>query len=204
MKADFTVLGDGIGDTGKLSGATLADGRDTRWERFRRGDRNAFEAIYLDNFDGLYEYGMYLVRDRELVKDTLHDLFELLWNKRETLGTIKSIDSYLFVSFRRNLLTAQKKLGKHLKLVADIPTGEATMAETEQREEAEHAQQLHHLLQRALEDLTPKQREILTLKFHSRLSHQQVSEVMGIKKGDVYYHFSKAMEQLSVVLSRYL
>ncbi|WP_461532631.1 RNA polymerase sigma factor [Sinomicrobium sp.] len=202
MKADFTVYRGSAQEAEKATEPFLVDGRAV-WEQFRAGDRRAFETIYLQNFDSLYDYGMFLVRDREMVKDVIHDLFELLWVKRESLGVVKSVASYLFISFRRKLLQSQKKQGKHLKLVQEMDK-EGVRAEAEQMEDIKHTDRLHDQLQHAVKKLTPKQQEILMLKFHSRLTHQQVAELMGIKKGDVYYHFSKAIEELSQVLSRYI
>lgn len=58
----------------------------------------------------------------------------------------------------------------------------------------EHAQQLR----RALAQLRPEQRQILTLRAMQGLSYQQIAQVLGLREGTVKSRLARAREQLRV------
>ncbi len=79
------------------------------WQSFREGDSYAFEQLLKQYYPLLLNYGNRLSKDREFVKDCLHDLFVELWNRKEKLDTIENLKPYLLLSFRRKLLRETKK-----------------------------------------------------------------------------------------------
>lgn len=50
------------------------------WNSFRSGDEQAFVIIFDRNVKPLYNYGMKIIADGDLVKDTVQNLFIELWN----------------------------------------------------------------------------------------------------------------------------
>jgi len=79
------------------------------WQSFKSGDKDSFQTIYFSHFNNLYEYGMRIVNDKELVKDGIHDLFIKLWNNKSNLSNITAIRSYLLVSLRTTLYNRMEK-----------------------------------------------------------------------------------------------
>jgi DNA-directed RNA polymerase specialized sigma24 family protein len=85
------------------------------WQSFKSGDKDSFKTIYFTYYSNLYEYGMRIISDKELVKDTIHDLFVKLWNNKLNLGDVTAIKAYLIVSLRSALYNnLQKKAVKRL------------------------------------------------------------------------------------------
>lgn len=69
------------------------------WQTFREGDSYAFEQLLELYYPLLLNYGNRLSKDREFVKDCLHDLFVELWNRKENLTTVENLSptcSYRF------------------------------------------------------------------------------------------------------------
>lgn len=56
-------------------------------------------------------------------------------------------------------------------------------------------------LYRALEDLTPIQRQLVALAFFRGLSHQEIADHAGMPLGTVKTHIRKALEALRIVLA---
>ncbi len=79
------------------------------WQEFQQGSETAFSRIYRLHASLLYGYGMKLVKDKELIKDCIQDLFIEMWNTKNRLGSVKNIKSYLFKSIRRKLIAAAIK-----------------------------------------------------------------------------------------------
>ena len=73
------------------------------WESLRKGNNLAFSTLYKKYIQSLFNYGMHIHSDRDLIKDCLQELFTEIWDKKESLGQVEKVAFYLFRSFR-NLL----------------------------------------------------------------------------------------------------
>jgi hypothetical protein len=79
------------------------------WQDFIAGNREAFKVLYDGYADALFSYGCLYSRDRDLVKDCLHDLFVDLDRYRTGLNPDVNVRAYLLASLRRKLLAMQQK-----------------------------------------------------------------------------------------------
>jgi len=151
------------------------------WEEFKAGNENAFARIYQINAPKLYSYGLKLVHDKDLVKDCIQDLFIEIWDKKDRLGRVKSIKSYLYKSIRRKILkqaSNQNRLNNiscTLESINEISQStEVSLLEKQRLDEDRKA------LANALNQLNNKQREIIHLKYYARLSYEDIAEVMSL------------------------
>mgnify|MGYP001801424354 CR=1 FL=1 len=67
-----------------------------------------FRALYPE----LKAYGMKIAPREDLVKDAIQKLFVKLWERKNTLGQVKSVKSYMLKAYRRtlvDLLAAEQK-----------------------------------------------------------------------------------------------
>lgn len=171
------------------------------WQQFQKGSEYAFASIYKCNVARLFNYGKKLVNDDTMVQDAIQDLFVEIWDKRERLGAVKSIKSYLYKCIRRKLLLKISVKRKKLKAVPDFegfqtatPSHEISLIEKQQFDAA----QLR--LQKAIATLNSKQREIIHLKFYGKLSYNEISEIMNLDKKGVYNLISRTLQQLRLHL----
>jgi DNA-directed RNA polymerase specialized sigma24 family protein len=82
------------------------------WDNFKNGNELAFSILYKRYVQRLYNYGMHNCRDKDLVLDCVQELFTHLWERRETVSSVGSVNFYLLKSFRRLIaskIVAQKK-----------------------------------------------------------------------------------------------
>lgn len=188
--------------TSELRSAELDDS--TLWKRFKSGNDLAFSIIYKKYVQRLYNYGMHTCYDRNLVLDSLQELFGRLWDKRAQVADVEAVNFYLFRSFRRLLLS---KLAKNRKeslrfLNAEAPGFEMlTSFEDSIILEEASTQQIAHL-KKAIATLTKRQREVIFLRFFNDLSYQDVAVVMEMNVDSVYNLMTKAIDALRKVLKR--
>lgn len=158
------------------------------WSEFQAGSEVAFSTIYRQNVSSLFSYGIKLVRDKELIKDCIQDLFIDIWNSRERLTPVKSIKSYLFKSIRRRLIAEAVKNRNTLvdsKMVNSLQQIEIPHEEIPSVEK-EFGNQEQVKLKNGLERLTNRQKEIIYLKFFSRLSYSEISDTMDLSMKGTY------------------
>ena len=154
---------------------------DSLWQRFKNGNDQAFYHLYNLYADNLYKYGSHFSRDKDFVKDCVHDLFLDLYKYRNKLSDTDNVQFYLFRSLRRIIHKEQVKIiplvyNEMIRSPADNSylSFEDTMiaAETEAENRA--------ILSNAMKTLSNRQREGLSLKFEHNSTYPEIAEIMGI------------------------
>jgi RNA polymerase sigma factor (sigma-70 family) len=164
-----------------------------RWKRFKNGDAAVFEEMIRGEFRALFEYGSRFVHDRDTLNDCIHDLFALLWDRRRFLADTDKIRPYLLKSLRNRLL---KEIGRTHMLTPFESWHENS--DTEENIESrlistETDERLRQQIGTVLHSLTPRQREIIHLKFFESLSHEQIAGVLDISRPAVANLLSQAL-----------
>nr|WP_068891311.1 sigma-70 family RNA polymerase sigma factor [Pedobacter panaciterrae] len=148
------------------------------WDKMRLGDKQALFELYNNMYFHLIRFGLKINADDELVKDCVNQVFLNLWDKRSRLNTVDNVKSYLMTSLRRCMLdqlaytdkmnAAVSKMGAEEEY-AEL-SYEAIMIAVQQDDE------LKHKLQLAIKQLTPRQMELIQLKFFDGLTYEQIAE----------------------------
>ncbi|MEZ4993734.1 MAG: sigma-70 family RNA polymerase sigma factor [Saprospiraceae bacterium] len=157
------------------------DSEQVLWEDFRKGSEKAFEQLYAKFYHVLFDYAVRFSPDKALVKDCIQELFIEIWEKRRHIAQVSSVKGYLFVSIRRKIfrkLATKENQPQHIDSEYQftvVPPHDAVLIRNEQ-----HRQQTA-LLEKHVSNLSPRQKEVIFLKFHGDLSYQEISEIMELK-----------------------
>lgn len=151
------------------------------WSRFKAGDDMVLSLIYQSNSRKLYHYGLKFTSDVLLVEDSIQDLFTELIKNRKNLGDTDNISFYLLKSIKRKLL---RKLISERRISMGTPEENYAFDVTYSVEldmiSEEISQQKKALLAQVLQELTPRQKEAIYLRFSKELNYNEVSEMMNI------------------------
>ena len=82
---------------------------ETLFASFQAGNMAAFSQLYDLYINILFNYGLKLTLDKELLKDCIHDVFVKLYTKKDELGTIDNLKSYMFISLKNKLCDELRK-----------------------------------------------------------------------------------------------
>ena len=167
------------------------------WKRFKDGDDEAFYWLYDQNIDALYSFGISVSKDKEFVKDCIHDLFLDIYKYRHQLSDTDSIRFYLFRSLKRKIHKRGKKLLSVMYNEDVISTREQFVPGAEKNiVERETQDENHLILEKAMEKLTQHQKEALFLKFDQNLSYPEIAELLGISVESVRTNVYRALKTL--------
>ena len=146
---------------------------DASWERF--------EALYRSSRDDVYAYVATLLRDRAAAEDVTALAFERAYRRRRTFDRRRGDErAWLFGIARNAALDELRRRKRHLALVReplDTP-GDAPA------EDAEEATLRRTTVRAALDALTPRERELVALKFHAGLSNGEIARVLGVSESN--------------------
>ena len=171
------------------------------WESFLSGDKEAFAFLYNLHVDELYCYGTKLSMNKELVKDAIQEVFLDLYLKREKNKTNpENLKYYLILSLKRNLI---KKLKRLRKLVHD-ETNELLFEPEYSVEKTIIDRELSVDVKRrasnALNQLPPKQKEALYLRFNESLEYNEIAEILNISIESVRKQVYRALKTIRELL----
>ncbi|HTF21270.1 MAG TPA: sigma-70 family RNA polymerase sigma factor [Chryseolinea sp.] len=183
--------------SGKWSGDKNAELDDEHlWENVTKDNALAFSVLYKKYVQKLYNFGIHLCHDHDLVLDCMQELFATLWTRRQQLDVIHSVNAYLIMSFRRLLIkrvTWRRRFMMKLSPAAEfdvVPPIESTIVSVEQ------AELVLLKLGSAIKSLTRRQREAIFLKFYNDLTYAEIALVMDLHVDSIYNIISKALSNL--------
>lgn len=171
------------------------------WQAFKNGDREAFRNIYFKYYPHLAQYAQRLTTDKEIIKDAIHDLFVKLWNQKEHLANVLVVKPYLLVSLRHTLLNAfdKNKRTKTSELDDKLSFEMVFSVESDYIKSETHSLKAQQIID-ALNQLTPRQKEVIYLRFYEEMSYEQIAEMMGITVKGTYKLFARGLEALRSIL----
>ncbi|MBN9380546.1 MAG: RNA polymerase sigma factor [Chitinophagaceae bacterium] len=169
---------------------------DPLWERFKKGDQEAFAQLYNEHIDNLLLYGMKTIRKEQVVKDAIQDLFVELWRSRENLQSVRSVPLYLFKSLRYKLFRENKMRmevpSASIPAYPSLLDSSIEMLILQREEECSHREKISH----AIRQLPCRQQEAINLRFYQGFSNEQIALIMDINYQSVINLIHKAILQL--------
>jgi RNA polymerase sigma factor (sigma-70 family) len=168
------------------------------WGRIKDNDKEALTQLFKRYYFFLVKTGISYVQDPELAKDAANDLFFNLWRSRTTLSDVDNVRAYLSTAFRNQVfLLARRDLQNkdHLQQWQQTEDSrEASYEEIIVSQQIKEAQKEN--LHRALEQLTPRQKEYLRLKFYEGLTYEEIAEKTGQTVKTIYNTTYEALKLL--------
>lgn len=152
------------------------DSLEVLWGKFLEGNDSAFSEIYESLYNDIFAYGQHFKVRQSLVKDTIQTLFLNLLNTRDRLNEVKNVRSYLFRSFRNLLIKSIKK--EHDFLLLEENDIHEDLSNNFDEEKISKVKDL-------LKTLSPREKEVVLLKYYQDYNNTEISEIMGIEYATV-------------------
>ena len=175
------------------------------WKLFLSGDKHAFEQLIALNFRHLVNYGTKFTHDKELVKDTIQELFIRFWDKRDNLCSEVNPRAYLTASLRRALYRKIQFRNRFQSFDDMENNGDIFNFEISVEAkmiESEYGRNTALLIAKNLEILPKRQKEVVYLKFFQELNRDEIADIMGISLQTVSNLLQMAIKNLRGRLTR--
>lgn len=159
---------------------------DLFWNQLKIGEEEAYQSLYDKYADMLYEYGMKIEGNSDMVSEAIQSLFVYIFEKRRNLSQPVSMKAYLCASLKRLMLKELGKDERYKTVSLDDTDNQGTrfdleISMNETLERGAYKEELLETLQAALNKLTAKQREIIYLKYYKGLKNEEVAIITGMK-----------------------
>lgn len=164
------------------------------------GDEDAFCELYAAYKNRLIYFAMRFLKSREYAEDIFQDAFTVIWQGRRFINPDASFSSYLYMIVRNRILNQLRNLANEDRLKEHILSYAVDYSNDTNNEIL--ANDLKRLISHALQQLTPRQREIFKMSREQQLSHREIAEVLGISIYTVQESVSNSLKILRSYLEK--
>ena len=155
-------------------------------------DGPALERLFVECAADVHGYAISLLGDRAGAEDVTALAFERLYRSRARLDRSRGTPrAWLFAVVRNAALDELRRRRRQGAGAGD----EQQSDHAEPIEEIEHAER-RATVQAALLQLTPREREVVLLKFHGQLTNGELAQVLGISESNAGTRVHRALTAL--------
>jgi len=183
--------------------ATLQDQAQTQdesalAERFRAGDRNAFDEIVTLHRRAVYTIARRLLRHHEDADEAAQMAFLRAWNARFRFRGDAQLKTWL----TRIVLNVSKSMLSSRRSAEALPD-ESAWADSSQTDPDDRIDRVRSRgdLRRAVGRLPNRQQEVVMLKVYEGRTYREVAEILELSEGAVKAHLHQAVSNLRRRLS---
>ena len=152
------------------------------------------ENLFRSHYASMYRLAILILRDENVSKDIVHDVFEAILVSGKTEVT----EAYLLTAVRNRCLKHIRRLSVKDRLKEIYSIGEEEILSEEWPDD-----ETIGLIQRTIaEDLTESCRKVVNLRFKDSKSYREIADKLGISTVAVYKHLRHAIDVLRKKLSQ--
>jgi len=174
----------------ELETTQLSD--DALVSRFRRGDVEAFGALYKRHRRGLFGYALSLTRDESKAADAVQELWLGLIENVERLASVVNVQGYLYRSLRNRVMDEYRRRQREQKALGDTDPAMTLVRPKDTVVSKEEAAKLNEALKR----LPQEQQEVVLLRIYAEMKFADIADVLQTNTKTVESRHRLALEKL--------
>ena len=158
-----------------------------------------FKVVFDTYYNSLCNYAFTFTGNADSSEDIVQELFTKIWENRRELLTEKTIRYYLFTAVRNNSISYLRQVKKAVTVEWGDREDEYAAAVEEEREGPE-MEDYSGLLEKGIDRLPPKCREVFMLNRFSNMSYKEIAASLEISVKTVENQLGKALKMLRAFL----
>jgi RNA polymerase sigma factor (sigma-70 family) len=158
--------------------------------QLRQGNEQAFTSLYDMFASHIYRNILRLVKDEEIAQEILQDLFLKVWEIREKIKVEGSFKSFLHKVAANMVYMHFRQVSKNERLIEKLIASSVEYVTNDEDNAIPEAS--YDLLQKAIESLPAKRKQIYILCKLEGKSYEEVSKELGISTSTISDSIVKA------------
>lgn len=170
-------------------------------KRFKEGDAEAFDAIYHKYSKKLFHFALGLVKDQDISKDMVQEIFVNLWEKRGQVDPNLNFDNYIFTIAYNSIRKYFRKKSVETKVIDHLLKNSPEVIENVDGTLIYN--ELLVLATKSIETLPPRRKIVYKLSRQEGLKIKEIAQKLNISTRTAENHLAKALKYLKEELSGY-
>lgn len=166
------------------------------------GDHQAFRVFYDLYYLKIYRFVYRFLQNPHDCESVVSDVFCLVWEKRRLLEQVKNMDAYMYRISRNESFHFLKKKNNDQcislnDILPDVALNTASVIDVMTENE------MMQVYQSAVNKLPERCRTVFLMVREQKLSHKEVSEIMGITPGTIEVQINIAIKKITNTIKNY-
>lgn len=150
------------------------------------GNRAAYATLYTHYYPRLYRFVLFFCQQKEDAEEIIQDCLLKIWERKETLATIRSFEDYVFRMAKNKVFDVAKKRQIGRKVIGLMATNITDQDEVVEKEVIFN--QYHTIARRAVEQLSARKREIFLMSTEQGMSLDEIALATNLSRPMVKKH----------------
>jgi RNA polymerase sigma factor (sigma-70 family) len=177
----------------------------------RNNDEAALNYLFTHFYNRLFRTGLKYGATSDVVEEAIQAVFIDVWQYRQTLGEIVSFEAYLKGALRKRITKMSLiKSNNLIKINQNTENTEGSendlLLSVEAYENVLILQETNELkrqeLINALEQLTPRQKELIVLRYFEEMNYADIAERTQLQTDSIYKTIHEALKRLRSILGK--
>jgi len=174
-------------------------------QRAQKGDQEAFAALVTEHQRYVYNLALRVVNDRDEALDLAQETFVRAWTALPNFRGQSQFRTWLYrivtnlcYNHLPNLRRSLNDLGDDV--ISEIPETDSAFDNPAHGSES---RELRSYLHKAIEELDENYRLLISLRYQSELSYEEIASILNLPLGTVKTGLFRAKEKLRLALETY-
>lgn len=169
--------------------------------RLVNNDEEAFSELYASYKDRLIYFAMRYVKSKEFAEDIFQDVFSTIWQSRHFINPEYSFSSYVYTMVKNRVLNILRGIENEKKIMKAILSEAINYNDETSRNILYN--ELNEIIEKAVNRLTPRQREIFRMSREEHMSHREIAQKLNLSNYTVQEHITQALKSIRNFLAKY-
>lgn len=159
----------------------------------KNGDEEAFTSLYHRYCNKVYKFCSLYFTNNSSAEEVVQEVFIKLWDIRSYVNENENLEGLLFIITRNMVFdNTRKNFNESFYHISIL----AAYNKAYDIEEELHAKDLKVYIDRLVNELTPRQKEIFCMSRYEHLSYKEIAEKLNITPKTVERHINDALKYL--------
>jgi len=163
------------------------------------GDQRAFTEIYNRHWKLIYAHVYKMLRDEDDAKDVVQEVFGNLWLRAASIKSTTNVSGLLYIAARNKVFDFIGRNKVRADYIGEIASfiSDSSNAQVDTIDE----KRILEILEREIQKLPPKMREIFELSRKDDLSHKEIAAKLNISEQTVKKQVQNALKVIKPKLN---
>lgn len=166
-------------------------------EALRNGEHRAFESVFMAYYEKVKTFIFGYLKSESDAEELTEDLFVALWERRESIDTSRSFNSYLHTIARNSALNFLKHKYLHAAYIAEI----SDPGYSSTSEEDLIAKELGLWIDNVVDKMPEQRKQIYILSRNKGLNNTEIADRLNTTKRNVESQLSLALKEIRKAIS---
>jgi len=162
------------------------------------GDLAAYRFLFDRHFADLCNFLRIYLHSKEFSEEVALEIFEFVWEKRQTLQIRATFRSFLFSSAKNRAISHYRR--EHKVIFTSLELGDTAKSDEMNSQHFMEEHELRGFINQAISQLPEKSRKIYLMAWEENLSHKEIAAQLGITPKTVENHVGIALRKLREAL----